>query len=161
MSSVEKNLTLRAAILGTMSGMRSIAGPATITRRAYREARGFNGTIFRLLSAGPVVGLATLAQVSEIVIDKLPILPDRILPLPLLGRAFYGGAAAAAAFAEARRPMIMGAAIGALAAMGSAHLFYRLRMGAGKRLHLPDPLVAIAEDGVVFALARTVLKTYE
>ena len=161
MSRLEKNLLLRAAILGATSGMRSTAGPATITRRAYEHPKGFDGTIFRLLSKRPVMVLVTLAQLSEFVIDKLPILPDRISPLPLLGRAFYGGAAAAAAFAEARRPLLLGGAIGAFSAVASAHLFYRLRVGAAEVSHLPDPLLAIAEDGVVYALERAVIKTYE
>ena len=161
MSKLDKNVTLRAAILGVMSGMRSMAGPATITRRAVQEPKGFESTLFRLLTKRPMSGLATLGQVGEIVLDKLPILPNRIDPLPLLGRAFYGGAAAAAAFAEARRPIILGVGIGAAAAVASAHVFYRLRVGITKGLHLPDLPVAVAEDVGVYALGRVVKRTYE
>jgi uncharacterized membrane protein len=160
-SNIEKNVFLRAAILGAMSGMRSVAGSATITRRAAREPKGFEDTIFRLLTKRSMSGLATLGQVVEIVLDKLPILPARIAPLPLVGRVFYGGAAGAAAFAEARWPVIVGALLGAGAAVASAHVFYRLRVGASKGLHVSDPIVAIAEDGVVFALERVAMRTYE
>ena len=161
MSKLDKNLYLRAAILGAMSGMRSMSGPATITRRAAREPKGFEGTIFGWLTKRPVAVLATLGQVGEMVLDKLPILPNRIDPLPLLGRALLGGSASATAFVEARRPVVLGIALGAGAAVASAHLFYRLRIGASDGLHLPDLVGAVVEDGLVLALEQVAMRTYD
>jgi hypothetical protein len=95
------------------------------------------------------------------VLDKLPILPNRIDPLPLLGRACLGGAASATAFAEARRPLVLGALLGAGAAVASAHLFYRLRVGVSEGLGLPDLVGAFVEDGAVLALERAAMRTYD
>ncbi len=161
MSSLETNVVARAAILGVMSGMRSVAGPAAITRRAAGHPKGFEKSIFWLLANPQMAMLATLGQLVEIVLDKLPILPARIAPLPLLGRAVAGATAGAAAFAEADKPAVAGAAVGVVAAVASSYLFYRVRIGVEKALHVPDLVVAVAEDSGVFALDRAAKRTYE
>ena len=108
-----------------------------------------------------MAGLATLASACELVLDKLPVLPKRTSPLPLAGRAIYGGLAGAAAYTEAKQPVLAGVAIAAIAAIVSSHLFYHLRAGLRKLLHLPDLPLALLEDALVIALGREVVRTYE
>ena len=145
-----------------MSGMRSISGPAVINQRAVQNPGAFKNTPFSPLTSEDVTKLIKVAAVGELVVDKLPFipLPKRTTPLLLFGRAIWGGFAGAAAYTEAKRPIVQGAAIGALAAIASSYVFYFLRRGIGKLLHLPDLPVAFMEDAGVIALGRAVEKTY-
>lgn len=160
-SDVDNTLLKRTILLGIMAGMRSMSGPAVMARRAAQQPKGFRGTIFSPLTSSKVAGLATLASVGEIIVDKLPLLPTRTSPLPLAGRSIYGGLAGAAAYTEGKKPVMLGAAIGAVAAIASSHIFYRLRSGIAKLLHLPDLPVALLEDALVVALGRAVVRTYK
>ena len=151
---------MRASLVGVMSGMRSMAGIATLSRHAGAHPKGFRNTIFALL-ASPVTGkLATAAQFGEIVVDKLPILGSRTDPQPLIGRMVFGAVAGAAAMSEARKPAVLGILIGASSALVSSYAFYWLRRETGKALHLPDPIVALAEDAAVFGFGSLVESTY-
>ena len=160
-NTLTNNLLARAILLGTMSGMRSMSAPALMAQRASNHPKGFKGTFFSLLTNKNVATLAALMSLGEIVADKLPIIPTRIKPLPLLGRAQLGAFSGAAAYTEARQSPLVGAAIGALSAVASTHLFYRLRKGITDALHIPDLPVALAEDASVVGLGRTVLSLYK
>ncbi len=141
--------------------MRAMSAPALMSYRATRNPRGFKGPVFSRLASRWVSSALVLAAVGEMVADKLPFLPNRIDPLPLLGRAQWGGFAGAAAFAEAERSALVGAAIAGVAAVASAFAWFNVRRMATQTLGLPDPVVALAEDAVVLALGRGVLSTYE
>jgi uncharacterized membrane protein len=161
MSNIKKDLLLRASILGVMSGMRSAAGLATLSRHAVAHPHGFANTLFKRLASPGVSKLITLGQIGEIVVDKLPLLPSRTAPLPLMGRMFAGGVVGAAALQEAGEPAVLGIIIGASSALVSSYAFYLLRRQTGKALHLPDPVVALAEDAGVFGFGSLVMRTYD
>lgn len=160
-STTENELLTRTILLGTMTGMRSMSAPALITRRAVQNPEAFRKTPFAPLVSEDVAKLAGMAAIGEMVIDKLPFLPKRTSPILLLGRAIWGGVVGAAAYVEARQPLAQGIAIGAMAAIVSSYVFYFLRRGVGKLLHLPDLPVALMEDAGVAALGRAVWKSYE
>lgn len=153
----DKNLLIRTISLGVMSGIRSMAGPAAIANWATRHPKKLRGTVFSPLTNRSVARLASLALLGEMLIDKLPILPDRVATLPLLGRAAWGGAAGAVAYKGMGRSSLQGAGIAALAAVASTHVTYRLRVGLKGLLRLPDLLVALVEDVVIFFLARRIV----
>jgi uncharacterized membrane protein len=154
----DKDLLARTIGLGVMSGIRSMAGPATIANWATRYPKKLRGTIFSLLTDRFVARLVSLSLLGEMVLDKLPVLPDRVARLPLLGRAFWGGAAGAVAYKGTGRSSLEGAGIAALAAIVSTQVTYRLRVGLKGLLRLPDLLIALAEDALVFYLARRITK---
>ncbi|MEO5952419.1 MAG: hypothetical protein ABIQ44_08160 [Chloroflexia bacterium] len=161
MSDFEKNVVLRAALLGVMSGMRSAAGPAAMVRRMAKNPKKFEGTVFEWMANSTQATFATLAQVGEVVVDKLPFLPPRTSLQPLVVRALAGGGAGTAAFIEAEKPAPIGWVIGAACAVASSHAFYRARKGVTEATRLPDLPVALAEDGLVLAFERVVQGSYE
>jgi hypothetical protein len=57
--------------------------------------------------------------------------------------------------AEGERAEV-GAALGAAAAVASSFLFMSLRRVIGKAAKLPDPVVALAEDGLMLGIGYAV-----
>ncbi len=160
MDNNKKNLLLRASILGVMSGMRAASGVATLSRHAVIQPDGFAKTVFKPLASPGVSKLITLGQIGEMVVDKLPFLLSRMEPQPLIGRLFAGGVSGAATLREAGKPVVPGILIGASSALVGSYVFYLLRRETGKALHLPDFVVALAEDAAVFGFGALVNSSY-
>ncbi len=127
----------QAAVLGALSGMRSMAAPAAIAKP-------------------PFALTATFFLAAELVADKLPITPNRTAAGPLLGRALAGGIAAAIFCSSRKRNPVAGALIGAAAAVGAAYGAMKLRREITRHLSIPDPLVALMEDAVVATVGMAV-----
>jgi uncharacterized membrane protein len=105
--------------------------------------------------AGPVVARAlSVLALGELVADKLPGVPDRNAPLPLLGRAASGALVGAAVGAGRSGGRATGGVIGAIAAVLTAEATYRARRQIGERTGLPNAVLGALEDLTVLALAR-------
>ena len=122
-----------AVALGALTGMRSMAGPATL---AWQHP-GLLSRVFAVMAVG------------EMMADKTAIVGDRIDPIPLAGRALMGAIVGGTIARQARENVLLGGAIGGAAAVITAHLAYRLRT----RLPIADPLGGLLEDAVVMALS--------
>ena len=118
--------------LGTVTGMRSMAGAATL-------AFTLRGRLARVL---PVLAAA------EMVADKLPFIGDRVDPLPLAGRAAMGALVGGVISAERGQNVMLGGLLGAATAVVAAHLFYEAR----RRLPLPGVAGGLLEDLAVVAI---------
>jgi uncharacterized membrane protein len=98
---------------------------------------------------GPGIGRTAAALVvGEMVADKMPFVPNRTDSSALLARAVSGGAAGAAVFKARRQSMLLGAVIGAAAAVGTAYATFYLRKQAARCFQVSDRVVALAEDGI-------------
>jgi uncharacterized membrane protein len=145
--------------LGAITGARSTAGPAILSR-AVSDGRveGLENTPFSFLGSPRVSTVLRLMEVGELIVDKLPVTPSRTSPPPLIGRATSGGLVGAALFASENRRLIVGGALGAAAAVVSAYAGERLRLQAAERLGMPDPVVALLEDGIVLLAGSRLLR---
>jgi uncharacterized membrane protein len=123
----------RIVALGALSGMRSMAGLATLASRR------------------PGVGrpLITLAAAGEMIADKTPMVGDRIDALPLAGRAIMGATVGALIAREQDQNVVLGGLLGAAAAVGAAHLAYHGR----KRLPMSSVAGGLLEDTLVVSIA--------
>ena len=142
--------------IGAITGLRSTAGPAALSR-AVSAGRigGLEDTPFAVLGSSKVSTLLTLFEIGELIADKLPITPSRTSLPPLLGRAACGALAGAALFVSEKRRAEAGAVLGALSAATAAYAGESLRMRIAEKLGVPDPIVALLEDGiVVFGTSR-------
>ncbi len=142
-----------AAVLGTLTGMRSMSAPAVMGQLSRQGAlSGENGHLDYM--SGPAFASATsLLALGEWVADKLPVTPNRTAAGPLLGRAIVGGASGAVLCAAKGRSAWGGALIGAATAVGAAFAAYELRKRIKGKLHVPDAFVALAENLVVISLS--------
>ncbi|QYJ15237.1 hypothetical protein Rxycam_01052 [Rubrobacter xylanophilus DSM 9941] len=142
-------IVARAVGLGAISGMRSLSGPAFLSRAASKGHVSLDGTALAFLGSPLLSKALALLELGELIGDKLPVAPSRTATLPLVGRAVSGGLVGAALFASEDRRTATGAILGASAAIAAAFVGERLRALAGKRTELPDPLVALVEDTIV------------
>ena len=142
--------------LGAISGLRSMSGPASVSR-ATRDGRiSVEGTRLAFLASPRVAAVLTIFQAGELVGDKLPFTPSRTALPPLLGRA-AAGALVGAAVSEGERP-VANALLGAGAAVAAAFAGENLRAALGSRTGLPDPPLAVAEDAVVLVVGARLLR---
>lgn len=92
--------------LGAITGIRSMAGPATLT-----IGHGVLPT-----------RVAALLAAAEMVVDKTPWVGARTDAVPLAGRAVFGAIAGAVVAHDRQGNRLLGAAIGAAASIAAAHL---------------------------------------
>lgn len=145
---------LAAVALGAVTGLRSLSGVALVSRHSPAIPRRRAGDVARMLSR-PVVGRALrAAAVGELVADKLPAIPARVHPGPLLARVILGGVCgwwvAESHRGDRARSMLLAAA----AAAASAHAAYRTRRWLTRTRRVPDPVIAVTEDVLALTLGN-------
>lgn len=119
-------------LVGALTGMRSMAGPAMVVKRY----------------GGPLQALAAVAAVGEMVADKTTVVPNRTDPVPLIGRAVMGAFVGGVIARHHRHSLVAGGALGAVVAVAAAHLAFRAR------IHAPMDTTSsgFLEDAVVVGL---------
>lgn len=137
-----------AAIAGGVAGLRSMMAPAIVSQF----------TTSGLLHNPAFAAIAPVLAVGEAIADKLPFMPNRTLPGSVVVRAISGGLSGAGITSGNRRPVFWGVVIGAAAAIGTTYAAFYLRRGAAKSLHVPDALVAFAEDALAVAAGVSALR---
>ena len=148
----------KALGLGAISGLRSMSGPALLSRAAAKGRLSLEETNLAFLGSPRVSKVLLVLALGEVIGDKLPATPSRTALLPLLIRAATGGLVGAALFASDGRRAAAGAALGSPAAVAAAFAGERLRVLAGEKTGLPDPVVALAGDAVVLLGGSRLLK---
>ena len=137
-------------MLGGIAGMRTMAAPAILSRSVVEgRVASLENTPFAALGSRRVSTALRALEIGELIVDKLPIVPSRTSPPPLLGRAASGALVGAAMFASGGRRTVMGGALGAVSAMVMAYAAERLRMQIIQRLGVPNAVAGLLEDGIV------------
>ena len=123
-----------AALLGALSGVRSMLGPAVVSHALGAEHRK------RLQQT------TTVLAVAELLADKLPFVPARTAWLPFLGRMANAGLSAYFATRGDTRTRYAAAAVGAVSAGVSTRLSYEVRHFASTRLGVSNTVAGVVED---------------
>lgn len=140
---------LLAAGTGALTGIRSMSAVAVVSLRLRGQKEDFRYGPARWLASEQAPGLLSMAAAGELAGDKLPFVPARTRPAPLLGRAAFGALCGAAIAQMRGTSPASAAATGALAAVASATVVTGLRRFVTHRLHVPDFLIGLTEDYVV------------
>jgi uncharacterized membrane protein len=148
----------KALGLGAISGLRSLSGPAFVSRAASHGHLDLEGTPLAFLGSSRLSKVLVLTELGELVGDKLPMTPSRTTPPPLLGRAISGAVVGAAIFVSEGRRATTGAALGSTAAIVAALAGEWIRALAVEKTGLPDPVVALAEDATVLLVGLRSLR---
>ena len=147
------NIILLCLGIGLVAGMRSMLAPAVVAWAAYFGWLQLGESSLHFMASPISVAVFSLLALGELIADKLPFIPRRTEPGPLVVRILSGGLSGACVSAAASQSWMIGAAAGAIGAIIGAfigyHLRRRLTVGAGTK----DFLVALPEDLVAIALA--------
>lgn len=149
---------ITVALLGALAGIRSLL-PQAVVSRALQDGQVLRlPPAFRKLASKPVAQALAGAALLELAGDKMPGMPHRISPLPLLGRTLSGGVAGFVIGSQRLRSRPLFAAIGAGTALLSALGSYGLRMAAIRKLNVSSNISGVVEDGLAMLGARALMK---
>jgi uncharacterized membrane protein len=132
-------------MLGFTAGLRSQLPLALLARTSGRRDPALIRR--RLVRAG-----LYLSAAGEMAADKLPVVPSRLEPGPLTGRAVFGSLAGAVIANRTGHPAMIGIAAGAAGALVGSFTGYHVRSTAGQVSGFPDPVWALVEDAIALGL---------
>lgn len=135
-----------AALIGTVAGMRSMTAPAIVSRAATTAVIGAAKPGADFLQSPVLPKVISVLAVGELIADKLPFTPSRTTMFPLVARAISGAVSGAALCSSIKRSAWLGALFGAAGALAGTYAAYELRRRIVEKLHVPDAVVALAED---------------
>lgn len=142
----------------TLAGMRTMSAPAFLSHYLSRQPHtGLAGSPLRFLQKPITANVLKLLAAGEMVADKLPTTPDRIVPPALLGRLLSGALVGAAWYKSRHGSVVSGGLLGGLVAVVSTFVSYALRMGISEQLGVPVALVGVGEDALVLASGAALL----
>ncbi|HSU15020.1 DUF4126 family protein [Longimicrobium sp.] len=148
----------RAAALGVVAGMRSLAAPAALSRHLVHDPTVPHGVIDDLLSRPAAPRVLGIASAAEHLADKLPLIPARTDPGPLAARIAAGALCGAVIARRAGDSAVTGAVVGGLAAAAATFAAYHLRHALTTDAGVPDIAIALAEDVAAVALGEAALR---
>ena len=142
------------AAMGTASGLRSLAGPAIISKAAATKIIDLKKTPFAWLASDLAVRTSAILAAGEFIADKLPFTPDRTRASQLLTRA-VSGAICGMAVSHRRKPreLALSALLAGAAAVGASYAGLQYR----KHVKLPGVAAALIEDVVAIGLGTAVV----
>ncbi|HEX4651995.1 MAG TPA: DUF4126 family protein [Granulicella sp.] len=149
---------LAIPVLGTMTGLRTFTPIAVACWFAYLGYLPVEETWAAWTGKLAAVVIFTLLAVAELVADKLPKVPNRTAPGPLLARLVFGGLVGAVASTGLSGSAFEGAFLGAMGALLGAFGGYLVRKYLVQWSGRPDWNLAVIEDAsavviAIFALA--------
>lgn len=153
------SVLLRPLLLGLATGMRSQLGLAVL---AWSEPAGTGETAALRTLRSPVGRLsAAAAAAGEVIGDKLPRTPSRLMPPVLAARLVSGAVVGAlAAGSSDRRKLAAAGAVGLAGAAAGTYAGAYYRKVAAEKTPLPDLPFAVIEDTVAAGLAATAVKAW-
>lgn len=152
------NLTARILGLGAIAGMRTMSAPALLVAYLRRQGpENVDGSALQLLASPTAEWATRLLAAGELAADKVPGIPARTDPAPLLARALSGGLAGYALSAVHGKSKGKGAVLGAAAAVAAAFGAYHARRALVNSLGVPDQAVALLEDALVIGGGRRLI----
>jgi uncharacterized membrane protein len=139
--------------IGIVAGLRSLLAPAAVAWAAFLGSLHLHGSVLDFMGSKPAVAIFSLLAIGELIGDKLPKIPRRTAPGPLIVRMLTGGLCGACLYISANQGGIVGAIFGAIGAVLGAFAGYQIRKRLVTQLNVPDIFVALPEDLIAIGLA--------
>ena len=135
-----------------------MSAPALVSWCAHLGHLRLEGSALAFLGRAPAVAVLTLGAVGELIADKLPWIPSRIMAGPLIFRFVAGAVCGSALFISSRHSPAVGMALGGVGAIAGAFGGYHARRALVLKAGVPDLVVALLEDAVAIGLALLTLR---
>ncbi|BBD96988.1 DUF4126 domain-containing protein [Sphingobium amiense] len=150
---------LLATLIGIVAGLRAVLAPAIVSWAASRGAITLSGHWLAFLGYRWTPWLFSIASVGELVNDKLPATPSRLIP-PQFGVRIVTGALSGAAVAAGAGNWIFGGVLGivgaAIGTVGGAQARRVLAAAFGRDLPaalVEDVIAIVAGVAIVASVA--------
>src|SRR6476646_4272957 len=137
--------------IGIVGGFRSLTAPAVVAWGAHLSWLNLHGSPLAFMGSTPAVAIFSLLAIGELIADKLPLIPKRTAPAPLMARVVTGGLCGACICAAVGKSLLAGTLLGGIGGIVGAFLGYGIRRRLD--LHIKDLVVAVCEDLVAVGLA--------
>jgi len=144
-------------LIGVVTGLRSLTGPAVTSWAAHLGWLSLGGTPMRFMSSIVTVTIFTLLAVLELIADQLPSTPARTAPVGLSARVVMGGLCGATIAVGGGESMALGIVLGVIGAIVGTYGGYQARTRSVKALGVPDVVIAVIEDIVAIGGGLLVL----
>ena len=156
---VRSSVFIDSVAAGFVTGLRSQLIFAVMARSARRGEFGATcGPPIAWLRISAVEKVITISAANELVVDKLPMTPNRIDPAPLAGRLILGTLAGSALAVATGNRAAGGALGGMMGAVAGSFAGYWARTRSVRATGLPDMVVALTEDAIAIGLARAIVQ---
>ncbi len=153
------NAYLKAVTIGVIAGMRSFSAPALVSDHFVHEnLPEIANSNLSFMALPKTAFILKIMAAGELLADKSTFIPNRTDPGPLAFRAVSGAVCGAAFCTAENKRADLGAIVGGLAAVLSAHAFFLLRRKLTEETSLPDTVIALAEDSVALSVGAFVLR---
>jgi uncharacterized membrane protein len=139
--------------IGVAAGLRSLTPPALVAWAARLGWLNLSNSPFAFMGSTIAVVIFSLLALVELIGDLRPQTPKRTAPLPLTARVIMGGLCGACLCAAHNQALIIGAIIGAVAAVIGAFAGYEIRKRLVATLKIKDLFIALLEDLITIGLA--------
>lgn len=144
---------IRSLLIGMVGGMRALTPLAAVTLAARNNALPRNNGALAVLGHPWVSNSIMALAAGELLGDKLPSSPDRIIAPGIAARVLTGALAGAALAPREQRNT--GALLGAVGAVASAYISFNVRIRAMERYgQVPT---GIAEDVLMLGATQWIL----
>jgi uncharacterized membrane protein len=137
--------------IGIVAGLRSLTAPAVVAWAAHLGWLNLHGSSLAFMGSTTAVALFSFPAIGELIADKLPMIPKRTAPAPLMARVVTGGLCGACLCAAAGKLLVAGALLGGIGGVVGAFVGYDTRRRLD--LHVKDLVVAVCEDVLAVGLA--------
>ena len=137
-----------------MAGLRSLTAPAVVAWGAHLGWLNLHGSPLAFMGSTTAVAIFSLLAIGELIADKLPMIPKRTAPAPLMARVVTGGLCGACLCAAAAgKSLLAGTLLGGIGGVVGAFVGYSVRRRLVNNLHIKDLVVAVCEDVIAISLA--------
>jgi uncharacterized membrane protein len=144
-----------ALAIGIVAALRSLTAPAVIAWGSDLHWLNLHGSLLAFMGSTAAVAIFSLLAIAELVADKLPTIPKRTAPAPMIARIITGGLSGACLCVSARRSLVIGIILGGIGSVIGAFLGYTMRRRLD--LHVKDLVIAFCEDLIAVGLALFVV----
>ena len=137
--------------IGIVAGLRSLTAPALVAWGAHLSWLNLHDSPLAFMGSTTAVAIFSLLAIGELVADKLPMIPKRTAPAPLMARIITGGLCGACLCTAVGKSLLAGTLLGGMGGIVGAFLGYGIRRRLD--LHVKDIVVAVCEDLIAVGLA--------
>ncbi len=144
-----------------LAGSRATSGPAFLSQYLSQQALApaLAGSPLRFLAKPGVATALKFLIAGELVGDKLPNTPNRIVPQQLGVRAASGALIGATVYKTKGGSLAGGALVGALGAVAATYLTFYLRKTISEKTNTNTSLIGAGEDALVLGLGAALAKS--